>query len=132
MPAAARVTDGAARRGLPYWHLGAMGALLALAAATGCATLHARSSPRPGPATVHISAFKFVPEEITVSSRDSIVWVNDDALEHTSTADNGAWASPELSKGARYTLIAPAPGRYTYHCAAHPEMTGVLHVRLEE
>ena len=129
IPAAARVTDGDDRI-LPYWHLRLLGVVLGLVAA-GCATLPAHS-PKPGPTIVRISAFKFVPEEITVSARDSIVWVNDDAFEHTSTADNGAWASPELSRGARYTLIAPAPGRYTYHCAAHPEMTGVLQVRLEE
>jgi plastocyanin len=81
---------------------------------------------------VHVSGFKFVPAEITVGARDSIVWVNDDAFAHTTTADNGAWASAELVKGGRFALIAPAPGRYTYHCAAHPAMTGVLQVRLEE
>jgi len=81
---------------------------------------------------VHITGFKFVPAEIAVSARDSIIWVNDDAFGHTTTADNGVWTSPELAKGGRYALIAPAPGRYTYHCAAHPSMKAVLEVRLEE
>jgi len=128
--AANRITAGRTSV-LPYWHWGGLCAGAALWAITSCTTLPARP-PRQAPTLVRISAFKFVPEEITVSARDSIVWVNDDAFEHTSTADNGTWASPELPKGARYTLIAPAPGRYTYHCAAHPGMTGVLHVRLEE
>ena len=81
---------------------------------------------------VHITGFAFAAAQVTVAARDSIVWVNDDAFVHTSTADNGAWASPELPKGGRFGLIAPAPGRYTYHCAAHPGMKAVLEVRLEE
>jgi plastocyanin len=106
---------------------------VALAVTTlGCAGHRARGSATRPATTVHIAAFKYAPAEITVSARDSIVWVNDDAFAHTSTADNGTWTSPELAKGARFALIAPAPGRYTYHCAAHPGMKGVLEVRLEE
>lgn len=78
---------------------------------------------------LRISAFKFAPSAITVSAGDSVVWINDDAFVHTSTADSGAWSSPELAKGGRYALAAPSPGRYTYHCAAHPGMTAVLEVR---
>jgi plastocyanin len=78
---------------------------------------------------VRISGFNFAPAHITVSARDSIVWVNDDGFAHTSTADSGAWSSPEFAKGARFSIMAPAPGRYAYHCAAHPSMTAVLEVR---
>ena len=105
-----------------------------LAVATlGCAGHRGRGATATRPVTVvHISGFKFVPEAVTVSARDSIVWVNDDAFAHTSTADNGAWSSAEFPRGGRYALIAPAPGRYAYHCAAHPGMKALLEVRLEE
>jgi plastocyanin len=108
---------------------------VALAAATlGCATHKTRvtSGAVRAVVMVRVSDFKFAPAEIVVGARDSIVWVNDDAFAHTSTSDNGTWASPEFTKGGRYALIAPAPGRYAYHCAAHPGMKGVLEVRLEE
>jgi plastocyanin len=107
---------------------------VALAVATlGCASHRVRGGSSTRPTTVvHISGFKFAPAEITVSARDSIVWINDDDFAHTSTADNGTWSSPEFTKGGRYALIAPAPGRYTYHCAAHPGMKASLEVRLEE
>ena len=104
-----------------------------LAPALGCAGHRAPPATATRPVTiVHISDFRFVPAEISVGARDSIVWVNDDAFAHTSTSDGGTWSSTELPKGGRYSLIAPAPGRYTYHCAAHPEMKGVVQVRLEE
>lgn len=102
-------------------------------ATLGCAGHRAPKASSARPVTmVHITGFAFAPAQITVSARDSIVWVNDDAFAHTTTADNGAWTSPELAKGGRYGLSAPAPGRYTYHCAAHPGMKAVVEVRLEE
>ena len=110
----------------------ALGVVVAVAT-LGCAGHRGRTTGSARPATVvRISDFKFAPAEVVVSARDSIIWVNDDAFAHTSTADNGAWSSPEFTKGSRFALVAPAPGRYTYHCAAHPGMKGVLEVRLEE
>lgn len=110
----------------------ALGVVLAVAT-LGCAGHRARAGTSPRPTVVvHITAFKFVPSDVAVSARDSIVWVNDDSFAHTSTADNGAWSSAEFPKGGRFALIAPAPGRYAYHCAAHPGMRAVLEVRLEE
>ena len=107
---------------------------MVLAATLGCARHQTRvtSGAVRTVVVIRISAFKFAPAEVSVGARDSIVWVNDDAFAHTSTADNGTWASPEFGKAGRYALIAPAPGRYPYHCAAHPGMKGVLEVRLEE
>jgi len=110
----------------------ALGVALAITT-LGCAGHRVRSAaPARQVITVHITGFTFVPADVSVSARDSIIWVNDDAFAHTSTADNGAWASAELAKGGRFALTAPAPGRYTYHCAAHPGMKAVLEVRLEE
>jgi len=108
-------------------------ATLAALAASGCVAKHRAEAigARP-PVFIRISDFKFTPAELVVSMRDSVVWVNDDAFAHTTTADNRAWASAELPKGGRFALVAPAPGRYAYHCAAHPTMKAVLEVRLEE
>lgn len=110
----------------------ALGIVGLTVATFGCGGMRARNPVANGPRIVRITTFTFVPAVLTVSARDSIVWVNDDAFAHTSTADGGAWTSGELSKGGRYSLIAPAPGRYTYHCAAHPGMQAVLEVRLDE
>ena len=110
---------------------GGLGVALVLAT-LGCAGHNVRRDDATRTTVVRISGFTFAPAEVTVSQRDSVVWVNDDGFAHTTAADSGAWSSPEFAKGGRYGLEAPGPGRYPYHCAAHPGMKGVLVVRLEE
>ena len=83
----------------------------------------------PTPRIITIADFKFAPAELTVSVGDTIVWSNGDAFRHTTTADSGAWASPELGKGERFVLASLSPGRFPYHCAAHPLMRGTVVVR---
>jgi plastocyanin len=91
-----------------------------------CATL---GMPTRQPHQVRISQFRFAPAELTVSVGDSVVWTNDDALLHTTSADSGAWSSPEMRRGERYVLVAGRTGRFSYHCSAHPVMRGTLVVR---
>jgi plastocyanin len=86
----------------------------------------------PAPETQHrisISQFRFAPAELTVAVGDTVAWSNGDALPHTTTADSGAWSSPELAAGSRFIFVPKRAGRYTYHCAAHPVMRGLLTVR---
>ena len=95
----------------------------------GCVTAAVQN---PTPKTQHpisISQFRFAPAELTVSVGDSVAWSNGDSFPHTTTADSGAWSSPELSSGSRYVFVAKRAGRYSYHCAAHPVMRGMLVVR---
>ncbi len=109
----------------------ALGVVIAVTT-LGCAKHTPPAVAGHGPVVVRIEAFQFAPARILVVARDSVVWVNSDAFAHTSTSDNGTWASPELVQGGRFALVAPAPGLYAYHCAAHPSMTAVLEVRLKE
>lgn len=81
------------------------------------------------PATVSISGFTFTPRELTVAVGDTVVWTNADALPHTTAADSGAWSSPELRLGGRFTFVASSVGRFPYHCSAHPVMRATLVVR---
>jgi plastocyanin len=103
-------------------------ALLALALA-GCAAAR-RPGAAPGPRThvIRIRGFTFVPDQLTVAVGDSVAWINEDAFRHTTTADGGAWRSPELARGARFAAAPAASGAYPYHCAAHPAMRAVLSV----
>jgi plastocyanin len=68
-------------------------------------------------------------ETLTVAPGDTVTWDNEDVFIHTVTADSGAWSSPELRRGQRYVLVPSDTGRFTYHCAAHAIMHGVLVVR---
>jgi plastocyanin len=76
--------------------------------------------------TVDMRMLAFTPREIRIRTGESVTWVNRDPLEHTVTADDGSWTSPLLGEGGRYRRVFSAPGRYTYHCTPHPQMTGVV------
>jgi plastocyanin len=79
--------------------------------------------------TVDMRMLAFAPREITIRAGESVAWVNRDPLEHTVTADDGSWTSALLGEGGRYRRTFTAPGRYTYHCTPHPQMTGVVIVQ---
>jgi plastocyanin len=68
----------------------------------------------------------FAPREVRVRVGDTVEWVNADPLVHTVSADDGSWESGLLAEGARFTRTFDAPGRFRYHCAPHPQMTGVV------
>lgn len=76
--------------------------------------------------TVDMRMLAFTPREIRIRPGESVAWVNRDPLEHTVTADDGSWTSTLLGEGGRYRRTFTAPGRYTYHCTPHPQMTGVV------
>ena len=83
----------------------------------------------PETKTISIAEFRFAPTETTVRLGDTVVWQNRDAFVHTTAADSGGWASGELQRDKRFQLIPHKIGRFSYHCAAHPVMRGVLIVR---
>jgi plastocyanin len=82
-----------------------------------------------GTRTISIEEFRFAPIEVTVRLGDTVVWRNRDAFAHTTAADSGSWTSGELQRDHRFQLIPSRTGRFSYHCAAHPVMRGVLIVR---
>ena len=77
-----------------------------------------------GSTIVVISNFAFVPTEVHIRPGTKVTWVNCDAIQHTSTADGGAWHSPLLDAGAVVTVDFPSVGAFPYHCEPHPFMTG--------
>lgn len=105
-------------------HLSAFGVVLSACLATGGPKAESRPS-----SVISIAEFKFAPSEVTVSVGDTVTWTNDDAFRHTTTADSGAWASTELATGQRFVFVAMRAGRFPYHCAAHPVMRAIVHVR---
>lgn len=77
---------------------------------------------------VGISNFAFSPNSITISPGDTVTWTNSDGTTHTVTGNNGSWGSGNLANGQTYTHQFNETGDFTYHCAIHASMTGVVHV----
>lgn len=75
-----------------------------------------------------ISNFAFSPNSITIAPGDTVTWTNSDGTTHTVTGNNESWGSGNMANGQTYTHQFNETGDFTYHCAIHPSMTGVVHV----
>lgn len=79
-------------------------------------------------AEIKITDLAFVPAEISVHVGDTIEWVNADFIDHTATANDGAW-DLALPVGGRARLVVTQAGAFSYFCRVHPNMTGTLNVK---
>ncbi len=80
--------------------------------------------------TVSIIDFSFVPQTDTVTAADSVRWVNNGAVLHTTTSNTSVWNSGTLSPGpSSYTRQFNTAGPFPYHCKFHPGMTGTISAR---
>jgi plastocyanin len=83
--------------------------------------------PRPAaatPSTVSISGFAFKPATLRTTVGKYVTWRNGDAAPHTATGTG--FSSPTLAKGQTYRRRFMKAGRYTYICALHPGMKGIV------
>jgi plastocyanin len=82
------------------------------------------------PVHVKIVNYAFEPSTITVvmGVNNTVIWSNNGTVDHTVTADEGAFASGALSPGQTFSFTFTSPGTYAYHCSIHPIMTGTVHV----
>jgi plastocyanin len=83
---------------------------------------------------------RFAPDTPTISVGDTVVWVNNGRMEHTTTDVPGKagvnehnilpsnadpWDSGELAPGATFRQVFKTPGEYTYLCTLH-EAAGMV------
>jgi len=66
---------------------------------------------------------------IVVAVGGTVTWRNVDITVHTSTADNDGWSSGTIRPGGSFSTRFPTPGTFTYHCAIHPNMVGIVIVQ---
>ena len=103
---------------------------LAVALAIAFAFVLAPSRALAASVPVTIQYQSYHAGSIDVLPGDAITWTNDGGRTHTVTADYGAFDSGDVSVGHQFTWTPTAAGTYTYHCAIHTAMVGVVHVRL--
>jgi plastocyanin len=83
-------------------------------------------------ATIHqvdISNFVFVPGDQTIDQGDTVQWTNQDAVNHTSTSDNGVWDSGLIAPTQSYSFAFADTGTFPYHCSIHLSMVDTIRVR---
>jgi plastocyanin len=79
---------------------------------------------------IEITAFEFVPKQLSVKVGDTVTWVNKDIVPHNVYNNTSKKAiSPDLATGERFSYTVPAfktPLTLDYFCNFHPSMLGKL------
>lgn len=79
---------------------------------------------------VQIRDFHFQPQNVNVKVGDTVVWTQQDSVQHTVTIVSGpeSFDSGLLSQGQTFRYTFTKPGTYAYKCTPHPGMTGQIFV----
>lgn len=80
-----------------------------------------------GVVVVRIADLVFAPATVTAKVGDTVEWVNADFLDHTATAKDESF-DLSLAVGHSGRLALTKPGRISYFCRVHPNMTGTIDV----
>lgn len=76
--------------------------------------------------TVRMHEYGFWPQEVRLNVGQEVSWRNDDPVDHTATADEGAFDTGSLAPNDTGEVVFEQAGVYEYHCSIHPEMQGVV------
>jgi plastocyanin len=87
------------------------------------------SEPRSETHTVTIEGMRFQPDVLTVTSGDTIVWVNKDLVPHTATSKAGGFDSKDIQADKSWRHTVRQTGEFAYICTFHPTMRAMLRVR---
>jgi plastocyanin len=79
---------------------------------------------------VQIQLFQFKPSSLTVKAGSTVTWTNTDEAIHSirDTSPLATPVSPDLGKGATFSITYGEPGSYSYICGIHQYMTGSVTV----
>ncbi len=69
---------------------------------------------------------RFAPETITVKRGTTVIWTNEDSINHQISGDSGLilFDSAAIRPGEIYSFTFNTAGTYNYHCNIHPFMRG--------
>jgi plastocyanin len=93
------------------------------------------TGPDPAPSSLTVTTPtqpppRFIPATGRVAVGGEVTWTNGspEGVIHDITSDNGAWTTTTLDPGESFSVTFDEAGSYTYRCALHAGMTGVIHV----
>ncbi len=78
--------------------------------------------------TVTMPGKLYEPDHLDVLAGTTVTWKNDDAINHTVTADGDAFSSGYVPPGGTFTFTFAKQGRYPFHCTIHKFMKGEVDV----
>ncbi len=87
------------------------------------------TSNNSGAASVTIDNFAFMPDSLEVTPGSTVTWTNAQGSPHTVTADDGQFASDNITTDGTFSFTFQTPGTFPYHCAIHPNMKASITVK---
>ncbi len=100
--------------------------MAAMDTAAGAGGTGATASTPVATDTVQIDDFAFSPATVTVAAGSTVVWTNDDSIQHDVAFDGGGIASRTLGHNDTFSYTFPTAGTYPYICSIHPFMHGTV------
>jgi plastocyanin len=79
-------------------------------------------------AKVEIAEFAYDPDPVTIEEGGKVIWVNEDSVAHTATAEDGSFDTGTIDEGKLKSESFKEPGTYQYVCSIHPQMHGTVEV----
>jgi plastocyanin len=92
----------------------------------------AEGEPAERSVKVEIANFEYNPDPVRVQAGGKVIWLNQDSVAHTATADDGSFDTGTIDEGKLKSETFKQPGTFTYHCEIHPQMHGTIEVVEEE
>ncbi len=87
-------------------------------------------TPAQQPATVEMRDFSFSPRDMIVTAGSAVRWINlDEAPHQIAMAGGQPGSSGLIDPGKEYAFTFRETGQFTYRCAVHPTMLGVIVVQ---
>ena len=75
--------------------------------------------------TVILKQMQFSPATLSVAKGDTVVWINQDFVDHDVTSDaNNLFYSDTIKVGNSWKYVITDSA--SYHCSIHPSMTGKI------
>jgi len=96
--------------------------ILAVLLISSC-TSHKNGDPKTH--VVEIKQMSFVPKKLTVSSGDTVKWVNLDLVTHNVSFQDRK--SPKLEQGEQFAIVVHDNAEY--RCSLHPVMEGQILIK---
>lgn len=89
---------------------------------------------KPASFAARISLFAFNPGVIEVSVGSTVIWTNNDLIDHSVTSGlpdkpDGVFDSGFFNRGQTFSFTFTKAGEYNYFCRRHTSMTGKVLVR---
>jgi plastocyanin len=91
--------------------------------------LAALPSAAGGKSGIGIKDGKFAPATVTIAVGDSVVWTNNDNVDHRVIADDGSFDSGKLKPGESYSKTFSKAGTISFSCSLHPREKGSVVVK---